>query len=137
MNTDNLIKSASNTTKDLVNGLLSNLKQRYDHYDTTRNRSERWNEVREEFLDETGHYCKVCGKTTKLNVHHIIPFHINPELELDKDNLITLCVNRPLNCHYFFGHLLCWRSYNPLCRYDVEIWRQKIEDRKGKYVDDD
>jgi 5-methylcytosine-specific restriction protein A len=126
-----IIKSAANTTKDLVNGLLSNLKQRYDYYKVTRGRNEHeWFRVREEFIKENGAYCRVCGKTQKLNVHHIVPFHINPDLELDKNNLIVLCTNRPVNCHYLFGHLLDWKAYNPTCRYDVAIWNQKIRDRK-------
>lgn len=130
MNKD-IIKSAANTTKDLVNGLLSNLKQRYDYYQTTKGRNKQeWFKVREEFISENGAFCRVCNKTTKLNVHHIIPFHIDPDLELDKNNLIILCTNRPINCHYFFGHLLNWKAYNPTCRYDVETWRQKIENRR-------
>lgn len=129
MQQPSIIKAAANTTKDLVNQVLSGLKHRYDHFITTKGRSDEWSRVREEFIKENGAFCRVCGKTKKLNVHHIIPFHINPDLELDKDNLIVLCTNKPINCHFLYGHLLDWKSYNPTCRYDTSIWNQKIKER--------
>ncbi len=46
--------------------------------------------------------CKFCGRYRKvgdrvvLNVHHIKPFALFPELRFDENNCITLCVE----CHY-------------------------------------
>lgn len=115
-----------------ITQLFSNLKQKLDYYQVTRGRNEEWSRVRNEFIQENGAFCQVCLKTTKLNVHHIIPFHIDPTLELDKSNLIVLCTNDAVNCHYLYGHLLDWKSYNPTCRDDVQIWQQKIKNRQYK-----
>jgi hypothetical protein len=56
--------------------------------------------------------CEACGATKLLNVHHKLPFHEHPELELDWTNLITLCESPSHNCHLIFGHLLSWKSWN-------------------------
>lgn len=58
-------------------------------------------------------YCKACGGTSDLEVHHIQPFHIHPELELDQKNLITLCEAVPRECHLHIGHLGNWKNFNP------------------------
>lgn len=69
--------------------------------------------------------CQVCGGTSKLNVHHIRPFHLHPELELDPNNLITLCTgNKTINCHLRFGHWDNFRTkYNPHIIEDASKWR--------------
>lgn len=48
-------------------------------------RSPEWPHVREEFLKACP-ACAACGGTEDLNVHHIQPFHLHPELELDPAN---------------------------------------------------
>jgi hypothetical protein len=50
--------------------------------------------------------CEWCGSAKDLNVHHIIPQHIAPELAHDKSNMIVLC--RP--CHFTLGHRCNWSS---------------------------
>lgn len=55
--------------------------------------------------------CAACGSSTKLNVHHIKPFHLHPELELDPTNLITLCMEN--DCHIYIGHSDNFKLYNP------------------------
>lgn len=87
-------------------------------------RSGKWQSVRAAFL-KTHPCCELCGKKIELQVHHVIPFHIDPSRELDETNLITLCADH----HFLFGHLLHWDSYNPHVREDVELWRDKIAKR--------
>lgn len=87
-----------------------------DHYSfathkLTPSRSSKWPVLRKRWL-AIQPKCQSCGKTTKLEVHHIIPVHIHPELELDDTNLITLCENPVFNCHFVIGHGLNWLSYN-------------------------
>ena len=53
-------------------------------------RSPHWESVRNLHLKNNS-VCAACGKTNNLQVHHIRPFHLFPELELDLGNLITLC----------------------------------------------
>lgn len=62
-------------------------------------RSSKWPAVRAEHI-ERHPVCEACGSAANLNVHHIIPFHVNSYLELDPTNLITLC----RNCHFTLGH---------------------------------
>lgn len=84
-------------------------------------RSPQWPRVEREF--KTTHpRCEACG-TGKglLAVHHVMPFHINPRLELDPANLITLCEawiggNK---CHLRIGHLGNWKKWNPNVRADA------------------
>ena len=56
----------------------------------------------------------MCDRTKKLEVHHIIPFHIDSTLELDDTNFITLCESPGACCHYIVGHCaLSWSKYDP------------------------
>ena len=89
-------------------------------------RSPRWGTVRKQFLIENGNICACCSRTKDLNVHHIIPVHIDPSLELEKSNQIILC-EKP--CHLTFGHLGNWTAYNPTVVEDARIWNEKIKKR--------
>lgn len=96
----------------------------------TKRRSGKWSTVRGRHL-MSNPCCAVCGGTKKLQVHHKKPFHLQPELELDPGNLITLCeVDRGgVNCHLFVGHLGNFKAFNPTVAEDATAWRQKIESR--------
>lgn len=90
-------------------------------------RSAKWPSVRKEHLRTHG-TCAVCGGKQKLNVHHILPFHLDRQKELDAENLITLCEgNSTINCHLRFGH---WgnfaRKYNPCIREDAAKWSKRF-----------
>ena len=75
-------------------------------------RSSRWPAKRADIL--LAHpFCAVCGNKSNLNVHHIKPYHLFPELELADSNLIVLCEGPVVNCHFLFGHLRNWKAYNP------------------------
>jgi len=86
-------------------------------------RSSKWSTARKEHL-KIEPRCVACKKSKlshlvskvlgKVQVHHIIPFHVVvalgfPELELDQRNLITLCNDH----HLVLGHLDDYQSYNP------------------------
>lgn len=91
-------------------------------------RSPEWPEVQKEFL-ALNPSCAACGTNGKLlnplNVHHIEPFHINSALELDKNNLITLC----RRCHFLIGHLLSWKSWNKDVAEDSKLLLTKVINR--------
>jgi len=72
--------------------------------------------------------CAVCGSTKNLEAHHIIPYNVSPELELELDNLITLCESKRygVNCHLFFGHLGNYRNYNQTVKEDTAVWGKRI-----------
>lgn len=64
-------------------------------------------------------YCAYCGGTAKLQAHHIAPFHLHPELELDESNVIILCELPDSDHHLHIGHLGNFKSEgNPHVRED-------------------
>jgi len=93
-------------------------------------RSSKWASVRKQHL-QNNPKCSACGGSNNLEVHHIQPFNQHPELELDPNNLITLCEskNNGVNCHLFFGHLGNFKSINTNVIQDVAIWLKKILER--------
>lgn len=93
-------------------------------------RSSHWPTVRKHHLEQHP-ACAVCGGTEKVEVHHKQPFHLNPALELDPANLITLCeANKGgVNCHLHYGHLGNFKAFNPTVESDAAAWAQKIKTR--------
>ena len=91
-------------------------------------RSGQWSKARRLHLKENPR-CAICGSKFKVEVHHIIPFSIAPDLELDRDNMVTLCENKKygINCHLLVGHLGNYRRTNPSCELDAMSWRYKIK----------
>ena len=59
-------------------------------------RSSHWAIVRKQFLGDNPK-CALCNGTTKLEVHHKVPFHLKPELELDQNNPEYPLIPDPLN----------------------------------------
>ena len=91
-------------------------------------RSSKWPTVRKNHL-KNNPTCAVCGGDKVLEVHHLISFAQNPELELDPDNLITLCESKSkggLNCHLVFGHLTNYKKINPNVVEDAAYWNKKL-----------
>jgi 5-methylcytosine-specific restriction protein A len=84
-------------------------------------RSRKWRGLRDVFV--RGQVCAACGGTTLLDVHHIIPYHLAPELELDDMNFIVLCMARDRHCHLIFGHGGEFMAYNPHVLMDSEAAR--------------
>lgn len=90
-----------------------------------RERSSEWARIAKEHrLREPA--CMACGYRGKdLQVHHIKPFHLHPHLELDPQNLITLCEAKGRDHHLLLGHLDAWDSYNEHIREDVKHFYRK------------
>ena len=91
-------------------------------------RSPKWPTIRKKHL-ENNDTCAACGRKTKLEVHHIEPVHLNPDRELDLDNLITLCDNP---CHLLFGHLMNYKSWNKDVVKDCSVYLNKVKNRPHK-----
>jgi len=79
---------------------------------TARLRDSKWQKVRLQHIHDNP-VCAVCGTNKELEVHHIRPFEYWPELELVKENFVTLCMTENHNCHINWGHLFNWHLYNP------------------------
>ena len=91
-------------------------------------RSPKWSSVRKNHL-LVYNYCAACGRTTKLEVHHIEPVHLNPDRELDPENLITLCDDP---CHFVFGHLMNYKSWNKDVIDDCSVYLNRVKNRPHK-----
>ena len=74
-------------------------------------RSPQWDDVRDAHVEKHP-TCAACGSATHLQVHHIKPFHLFRELELDPTNLLTLCEQSDTKCHLRVGHHGSWKKYN-------------------------
>ena len=87
-----------------------------------------WPELRKKVLAKQP-YCSVCGKTKRLQVHHIIPFFLDRSKEMDPENLIVLCARKKvLNCHLVFGHLGSFRNFNFNVQADAAAWSLKLRE---------
>lgn len=93
----------------------------------TSGRHSRWGEVARSHLLRQPR-CMVCGNAKNLQVHHIRPFHLFPELELDPGNLLTLCVAGPghMNCHLVVGHRGVWARWNDQVEKDAATFRSML-----------
>ena len=92
-------------------------------------RSSSWPKVRKQWLLNNPS-CEACGRTTNIEVHHILPYHLFPEYELNISNLMSLCDGGGRSCHFAFGHLYNWSKYNKNVReivkqfcLEVQKWR--------------
>jgi predicted TIM-barrel fold metal-dependent hydrolase len=92
-------------------------------------RSSKWATVRKEHLKNSPK-CAVCEGTKQLNVHHIQPFHLHPDLELEPANLITLCESASYGiiCHILIGHLGDYKNVNPNSVEDAKTWNAKLKE---------
>jgi hypothetical protein len=90
-------------------------------------RSPHWPAARATHLKEHP-TCANCGGTVKLEVHHIRPFHLHPELELEPTNFITLCEagHGGVNCHLAVGHLGSFKSFNVDVASDSAAYLAKV-----------
>jgi hypothetical protein len=80
-------------------------------------RSDKWPALERRFRAEHP-TCAACGGSDRLNVHHVKPYHDFPELELDPNNLITMCMGEK-ECHLKIAHCGNFKLYNPNVRADA------------------
>lgn len=90
-------------------------------------RSSKWPAVRADHLRREP-TCVACGSNEYLNVHHVKPFSLFPELELQNtdDQLVTLCERPTRNCHLIWGHGGNFKLWNPTARRDAMQYRQLL-----------
>lgn len=87
-------------------------------------RSGKWPALRKQILDEQP-TCEACGGRDGCKPHHIKPFHVYPELELERSNVIVLCDQ----CHLMLGHLGDWPAWNPRVREDAARHLAEVQHR--------
>lgn len=100
-----------------------------DSYGAAKPRSPKWPALQRKHL-KLHPKCEACGTTLGMNVHHVKPFHLYPDLELDPKNLITLCRDH----HFSIGHdpdgpwapaKPSWKAENPNVRRDAKLWKAR------------
>lgn len=52
----------------------------------------KYQKFRKKIIERDGNKCTKCGATENLQVHHIKPRKTHPELVMDEDNCVTLCI---------------------------------------------
>jgi 5-methylcytosine-specific restriction enzyme A len=95
-----------------------------------RQRSTKWAAIRRKHL-RIYPACACCGGITNLEVHHLQPYHLYPQLELELSNLLTLCEagKNGMNCHLLVGHLGSYYSANKNAVEDAAVWLGKLQGR--------
>lgn len=91
-------------------------------------RSPSWSAVRKKHIEKQP-CCQACGSCKRPEVHHIIPVHVDPSKELDPNNLITLCDKY---CHFIFGHLMNYKSWNDNVVEDSRVYYKKVINKPFK-----
>lgn len=92
-----------------------------------RRRASGWQVFKNNFL-KMNPACVVCGGKKKLEVHHIVPVHVDRSRELDPTNVMTLCEakKRGINCHLLIGHLGDYRRENQRVREDAFYMAERL-----------
>jgi 5-methylcytosine-specific restriction protein A len=93
-------------------------------FDKIYGRSPQWDKLAKTIVKEVGR-CEICKSKATLEVHHKKPYHLYPELELDRDNLCVLCRRD----HFIFGHLGDWTAWNKDIDMDIKTWTKKFVER--------
>ncbi len=93
-------------------------------------RSPEWGRIRGDWLRRNGS-CTACGGKEFLEVHHVIPISVDPGLELNLLNLITLCEKPARCCHLTFGHCYSWNTWNPKVVEDVHGWSVRQSEKQN------
>lgn len=109
-----IVKKLVSAIKDRLQGKVPLLSRR----------SPKWDGVRDDFV-KSHPECAACGSKQKLQVHHIKPFHMDRSLELDTNNLITLCEDEK-HCHLKIGHLGNFKNENPQVREQAAQMRKSL-----------
>jgi hypothetical protein len=106
----------------LLGSRLQKVRSLHRERDKSRSRSSGWDAVRDVYL--AAHpTCAACGGVNLLQVHHIVPFSVAPDLELEVSNLLTLCMG-DFDCHLRLGHGGSFRCYNPRVIEDAAEFRE-------------
>lgn len=90
-------------------------------------RSPKWDELRDSFI-KLNNKCAACGSSIRLQVHHKKPFHDYPELELDPNNLITLCMSEK-ECHLRIAHGGAFSKWCP----EIDLYINQIHNKEKTF----
>ena len=69
--------------------------------------------------------CSACGGGAHVQAHHILPYHLHPDLGTAPSNMMTLCMGA-FECHLRLGHGSNFRGWNPNVVLDVNSARSSL-----------
>ena len=87
-------------------------------------RSPRWPAFVHQLLRERP-LCEGCGRRSETG-HHVIPFHVRPDLELDPGNVVPVCPP----CPFVVCHGGNWQLYIPTARADLAAHLARVRAAK-------
>jgi hypothetical protein len=90
-------------------------------------RSPKWRALQQRFVREKK-CCFITRLRVDLEVHHKIPYHVRPDLELEWDNLCLL--TRPV--HYLIGHHCNWAYYNQNFEEEAARLAEEVAAARGR-----
>lgn len=95
-------------------------------------RSPHWGKFKKAYFKKYGKACEVCGRKSFVQLHHVIPFHVRPDLELMEWNVVGLCEppHKVRKCHLIYGHLGDWRWFDPDVKEVAASVKKKIAEAR-------
>lgn len=103
------------------------MKDRWARHSRKITATRRWQALRFDILERCGWTCQGCGKPGRLEVDHIQPVRLAPQLAYDPANLQALCPA----CHTRKTRIECG---HPPPREDRQQWQSAVAqlERRGK-----
>ena len=90
------------------------------HYSTI---ADKWESFEHTYYKTHPKKCAACNERLHIDLHHIIPRHINPSLIFTESNLTPLC-----RCdHFRIGHHKNWDTYNPNVTTDSKTFNKLLQ----------
>lgn len=107
--------------------MIQEIKKLVSGQNALRRRASEWPRLRNWYLSKNPK-CAACGSTENLEVHHLVPYAVAPELELSVSNLMTLCESKKLgfSCHLVIGHHGNFKLANKWAREDAKTWHERM-----------
>lgn len=97
------LKKRNNELFEELIKLKSNKRKYHKRSEEVRIKEKEYKEFRKIILERDNYTCQQCGCKEKLQVHHIKSRKDYPELIMDKDNCITLCIVCHAKTDNYFG----------------------------------
>ena len=89
-------------------------------------RASDWPQFRKIHIKNACEFCGTKGTVlSPLELHHVLPFHLYENLELDHTNVVTGC----RSCHLKFYHLGSFRSFNEQIKDHIKLFANLIKNR--------
>jgi len=110
-----IVNTAIGLDYDLINQILTEQNPR----------SPKWPELSKQIIKKHP-ICSACNVNMNLEVHHIKPFHLYPELELIEDNCMVFCRLH----HFIIGHFCDWGGWNVKAVRDAVRYKSSLHRNK-------